>query len=139
MKSQLAPEPDGVAQARDLLAEASEEVDRLENVAGQAFRRLTALTGMLARLERLAVSHQPEAVETAALDAATGIGTDELEGLIQRNLIGRISVRDLRVRVEAGGLVLQGRAATYYAKQLAQHAATAVSGLPVRSNDIKVR
>jgi osmotically-inducible protein OsmY len=72
-------------------------------------------------------------------EVATGIGADELEGLIQRHLIGRISVRDLRVRVEDGGLVLQGRASTYYAKQLAQHAATAVSGLPVRRNDIKVR
>lgn len=72
-------------------------------------------------------------------EVATGIGADELEGLIQRHLIGRIPVRDLRVRVADGGLVLQGRTSTYYAKQLAQHAATAVSGLPVRSNDIKVR
>jgi hypothetical protein len=70
---------------------------------------------------------------------AKGLGADELEGLVQRHLLGRISVRALRVLVKDGGLVLQGRASTYYAKQLAQHAAAAVSGLPVRSNDIEVR
>jgi hypothetical protein len=71
MNAQRAPQADGVAQARNLLAEAAQEVDRLEIVAGQAFRRLTALTGMLARLERLAGSHEPKAVEAAAFDAAT--------------------------------------------------------------------
>jgi hypothetical protein len=70
MNYQHAPEADGVAQARNLLTVAEQEVDRLEIVASQAFCRLTALTGMLARLERLAVSHQPEAVK-ATLDAAT--------------------------------------------------------------------
>jgi hypothetical protein len=71
MNYQQAPKADGVAQARNLLEGAAQEVDRLEIVASQAFRRLTTLTGMLARLERLAVSRQPEAVESAALDAAT--------------------------------------------------------------------
>jgi hypothetical protein len=71
MNSQQAPKPDGVAQARNLLAEAAQEVDRLEIEASQAFCRLTALTGMLARLERLAVSHQPEIDEVATLYAAT--------------------------------------------------------------------
>ena len=70
MNYQHAPEADGVAQARNLLAEAAQEVERLENVAGHAFRRLTALAGMLPQLERLMVSHQPEAVK-ATLDAAT--------------------------------------------------------------------
>ena len=60
-----------MAQARNFLAVAAQEVDRLEIVASQAFCRLTALTGMLDRLERMAVSHQPEFVEAAALDAAS--------------------------------------------------------------------
>ena len=71
MNYQDASEADGVTQARNLLAEAAQEVERLENVAGHAFRRLTALAGMLPQLERLAVSHQPEAVKAVAIDAAT--------------------------------------------------------------------
>ncbi len=47
-------------------------------------------------------------------------------------------IRDLRVGLKGGGLVLYGQAATYYAKQLAQHAAAEAAGLPVRINAIKV-
>jgi hypothetical protein len=71
MNYQQVPETDGVAKTRNLLAEAAQEVERLENVAGEAFRRLTALAEMLARLERLAVSHHPEAAKAVAIDAAT--------------------------------------------------------------------
>ena len=71
MNSQDASEAEGVAQARNLLAEAAQEVERLEKVASQAFRRLTALAEVLARLERLAVSRKPEAVKAVANDAAT--------------------------------------------------------------------
>jgi hypothetical protein len=71
MNSQHAPEANGVTQARNLLAVAAQEVDRLEIEASQAFCRLTALAGMLARLERLAVSHEPEVDEAVALYAAT--------------------------------------------------------------------
>lgn len=35
-------------------------------------------------------------------------------------------------------LILQGCAPTYYAKQLAQHAAMKVSGLPILANNIEV-
>jgi hypothetical protein len=65
------PGPDGVAQARALLAVAAEGVEQLETAASQAFFRLAALTGLLARYEKLAESHEPEAAEAAALDAAT--------------------------------------------------------------------
>lgn len=47
-------------------------------------------------------------------------------------------IRDLRVELEGGGLVLHGWAATYYAKQLAQHAAAEAAGLPVHTNAIEV-
>lgn len=47
-------------------------------------------------------------------------------------------IRHLRVELEGGGLVLHGQAATYYAKQLAQHAAAEAAGLPVCTNAIEV-
>jgi hypothetical protein len=62
---------------------------------------------------------------------------DTLEVQVQRRLGNR--VRDLRVLVRADGIVLQGRAPTYHAKQLAQHAAMEVSTLPILANDITVR
>jgi hypothetical protein len=71
MNYQQAPEADGTAKTRNLLAEASEELERMEIEASQALRRLTALAEVLARLERLAVSHKPEVVKSVANDAAT--------------------------------------------------------------------
>ena len=81
MNSRHAPESNGVAQARNLLAAAAQEVDRLEIVASQAFCQLTALAGVLTRLEKLALSHEPESVEAAALDVA--MVCREAEGLIR--------------------------------------------------------
>jgi CheY-like chemotaxis protein len=52
-------------------------------------------------------------------------------------LLGR-RVVGLRVEVRDGGLVLHGRAASYHAKQLAQHAAMAVTDLPLIANKIEV-
>jgi CheY-like chemotaxis protein len=59
-----------------------------------------------------------------------------LDGLVGA-LLGR-QVRDLRVQVLPGGLILHGRAASYHAKQLAQHAAMAVTDLPLIANRIEV-
>jgi hypothetical protein len=47
-------------------------------------------------------------------------------------------IRHLRVDLADGGLVLNGWADTYYAKQLAQHAAAEATGLPVHTNAIEV-
>jgi hypothetical protein len=61
---------------------------------------------------------------------------ERLECLMQRRLGNRI--RDLRVQVLPAGLVLHGRAATYHAKQLAQHAAMELAAAPILANDIEV-
>jgi hypothetical protein len=59
-----------------------------------------------------------------------------LESLVQRRLGSR--VRDLRVVLRHDGVILQGRAATYHAKQLAQHAAMELASMPILANDIEV-
>ena len=61
---------------------------------------------------------------------------DCLESLMQRRLGSRI--RDLRVLRLPSGLVIQGRAATYHAKQLATHAAMEFADEPILANDIEV-
>jgi len=58
-----------------------------------------------------------------------------LELLVQRRLGSR--VRDLRIVMRPGGIILQGRASTYHAKQLAQHVAME-TGQPILANDIEV-
>lgn len=61
---------------------------------------------------------------------------EHLESLVQRRLGGR--VKDLRIVVRSNGLILQGRATTYHAKQLAQHVAMELAPLPILANDIEV-
>jgi hypothetical protein len=70
--------------------------------------------------------------------ALPNVPTDEghLESLMQVRLASRI--RDLRVLVLPTGIILQGRAMTYHAKQLAQHAAMELSTLPILANEIEV-
>ncbi len=55
-------------------------------------------------------------------------------------IMGRSSggIRDLQVDVSSGRVVLQGRAKTYYAKQLAQEAARQVHKLAELVNEIVV-
>ena len=62
---------------------------------------------------------------------------EHLELQLQRRLGSR--VRDLRIVVRPGGIILQGRASTYHAKQLAQHAVMEIARLPILANDIEVR
>ena len=61
---------------------------------------------------------------------------EHLELKLQRRLGSRI--RDLRLVVRPGGVVLQGRATTYHAKQLAQHAAMEIVRVPILANEIEV-
>ena len=65
-----------------------------------------------------------------------GEQTVQLEARVQHRLSGR--VHDLRVVARDDGLVLQGRAHTYYAKQLVQQAVMEASPLPIRANEIEV-
>jgi len=61
---------------------------------------------------------------------------EQLEARVQSRLHGR--VRDFRVLVRGGGLILTGHARTYYAKQLAQHAVMEATALPIVANEIDV-
>jgi hypothetical protein len=61
---------------------------------------------------------------------------EQLEADVAAHLWGR--VHDLRIVREAKGLVLRGRTANYYAKQLAQHFAMKGSHVPVAANEIEV-
>jgi len=61
---------DCLARARNLIARAAKGVDQLELVADLAFFRLTALGGMLARLEELATSLDPDTGDSEMLYAA---------------------------------------------------------------------
>jgi hypothetical protein len=63
---------------------------------------------------------------------------DELDG-VAAAILGRhrSQVRELRIEVAVGGVVLRGRAATYYGKQIAQHEVLRF-GLAVVANDIVV-
>lgn len=68
------------------------------------------------------------------------IGSDpeleELESRVQSRLFGR--VKDLRLRRQGDGLVIQGRTTSYYAKQLAQHAVMTSTDYPIYGNEITV-
>jgi hypothetical protein len=61
---------------------------------------------------------------------------ERLEAQVLRRVGGR--VRDLRVLVRHNGIILLGRSATYHAKQIAQHTAMELTGLPILANDIEV-
>ena len=66
-------------------------------------------------------------------------GWDELAQL-EADIRGRLRhyVRDFRMIVQDGGLVLYGHTRTYYGKQLVQHGVMQRSRLPIRSNNIEV-
>jgi osmotically-inducible protein OsmY len=61
---------------------------------------------------------------------------DKAEAILKHRLVGRVAA--LRVLIQEGGVVLQGQAASHHAKQLAQHVAMQVLGLPILLNEIEV-
>jgi hypothetical protein len=69
--------------------------------------------------------------------AANVVSEEErVENMLIRRLGNRI--RDLRVVLLPAGLILQGRTATYHAKQIAQHVAMEEANLPILANEIEV-
>jgi hypothetical protein len=72
--------------------------------------------------------------ENVGFDRQDEVDRVEIDILLRLN--GR--VRDLRLLLYTDGLVLLGRAATFHAKQLAQHAVMAATRLPILANDIEV-
>ncbi len=70
------------------------------------------------------------------IDLTTANGATELEAHIQCRPGGQ--VRDFRLVVADKGLILCGRAHTYYAKQLVQHAVMEATRLPILANEIEV-
>ena len=69
----------------------------------------------------------PDAFQTLAI---------QVERLVREKTSGLI--RELRVTIHPGEVVLSGRAATYYAKQLATHAALDACDDFTLTNDIEV-
>ena len=61
---------------------------------------------------------------------------EQLEMALEHRLGSR--VRNLRLRVVEGELILTGHAMTYHAKQLAQHLAMELTSLVIRANEIEV-
>jgi hypothetical protein len=61
---------------------------------------------------------------------------EQMETRLKERLSRR--VQDLRVDIRVDGVVLQGFARTWYAKQLAQHAAGEIAGLRIIANEIVV-
>ena len=72
----------------------------------------------------------------ASIDLTAANGPTELERHIQCRLGGQI--REFRLVVADKGLILRGRAHTYHAKQLAQHAVMEATELPILANEIEV-
>ena len=67
--------------------------------------------------------------------------TTEMEIHLETHLQTRLGsrVRQLRVVCRDDGVVLQGSAGTYHAKQLAQHLVMEITDLPILANEIEVR
>jgi len=61
---------------------------------------------------------------------------ERIEACVRRRLGGW--VRDFQAVVQEQGVVLRGWTRTYYAKQLVQHTAMQVGGLPIVANRIEV-
>jgi hypothetical protein len=75
-------------------------------------------------------------METDTQMALTAEVLEELEALVNARLQGR--VRDFRILPHCEGVILGGRASSYYLKQLAQAELMAVCDLTIVANEIQV-
>jgi hypothetical protein len=88
-------------------------------------------------LRRLARDLRPRMAEKIGhVDDKTSEEETWLETHVQARLGSR--VRSLRVVCRKNGIILQGSAYTYYAKQLAQHSVMEITDLPILANEIEV-
>jgi hypothetical protein len=73
------------------------------------------------------------------LETSIGRSTPNHDGIVRRfdAQIGR-RIKDLTVVVNETGVVLRGKANSYYLKQLAQHALMRATPLPIVANEIEV-
>lgn len=62
-----------------------------------------------------------------------------LEDRVRRQLNGTAFIAELQLLMADGGLILKGRADSFYAKQMAQHVAAQVTGLSIVANRIEVQ
>lgn len=90
-----------------------------------------------------AASHpliSPSGPPVGPLKAPAGMSPTPLERRVQDRISKRLGrrIRDLRVQVVGNRVTLSGRCATYYSKQLAQHAALGVIEDEVLENEIEV-
>jgi hypothetical protein len=75
-------------------------------------------------------------MSTKALASSVVSEEERLESILIRRLGNRI--HGLRIIRLPEGLILQGRTATYHAKQVAQHVAMEAAGQPILANEIIV-
>lgn len=79
-------------------------------------------------------------MDYSPLSTKNGFATDSDANRLEQVLRCRLgsSVLDLRVELKDGGLVLYGRARTFYAKQLAQQEVMKQTDQPIVANEIEV-
>lgn len=75
-------------------------------------------------------------MEVDALLSSRQTLAEQIERLVRQRTAGL--VRDLKIEVLPGEILLTGRASTYYAKQLATHAALDACEHLALTNDIEV-
>lgn len=69
-------------------------------------------------------------------DVPTADAITELEQHVRDRMCGQL--HGFRLLSGKLGLVLLGRTQTYHAKQLAQHALTEITDLPIQANELEV-
>ena len=89
--------------------------------------------GSLASNKGLPMSSQSR--QTSPKNLAVGL-SEQLASHLRRRLGGQAS--EFRVAIREGGLVLQGRARTHHAKQIALQAVVEITELPILANEIRV-
>jgi hypothetical protein len=70
-------------------------------------------------------------------EESAGNDVNHLQVVI-RNRIGRF-VHDFELTLVKGGLLIRGKARTYYGKQMAQEAVMELTDLPIIDNSIQVK